>query len=398
MRSPLFHSERTPVRTFFFALILCTLQTAFGQAPAFRELPFPKLSHPSLARGREAITADPGGFITVGRDGCEFRSIAEALAQPREGLLRICLMDGVHRESGIQISGDVELYGFGAARTVLEAAARPEEAVDRVIKILPEGRLFISGLTVRGGRAQDRIRNGGGIANYGSLTIEDCAIVENEASAGAGVWTAGALVMRRCLVAANRTVMRPAADYSAAVGCRGSGGGVKVDKPGDARIEDSLIAWNSALKGGGGIHIACETRARLIGSTIFGNTSGTRGGGVDLSGGTLELERCTIAGNRSTGRGFAVYNRGHLSLTGCLLASEIGTAYFRAVDSGGEWGSGSLIRNEGNYCQSGTLPGAAAGLPGDLVLADNGGPTWTVLPAVDSPARGYGTPDAPQRP
>ncbi|MCK7480969.1 MAG: right-handed parallel beta-helix repeat-containing protein [Candidatus Moduliflexus flocculans] len=223
------------------------------------------------------------------------------------------------------IRGDVEILGFGAAASTLEAASRPEEAADRVLRVEEGGRLYLSGLTVRAGRPSDRLLNGGGIANYGALVIEDCGVIENQASAGAGIWTAGPLEIRRSVIAANRTVMRPAADYTAAVGCQGSGAGIKVDKPGSARIEDCLIAWNDSLKGGGGIHVACETEVRLSRSTIFGNSAKTRGGGIDLSGGTLALERCTVAGNVSTGKGFAVHNRGRLSLSGCLLASESGT-------------------------------------------------------------------------
>ena len=362
-----------------------------AQASAPAPLPLPVRIHPLLARGRTAVHAEPGSLVTVGKVGCRYPTLRAALDAAPGGSARICLLDAVHREGGIVIRGDVEILGFGASETVLEAAGRPEEAADRVLRVEEGGRLYLSGLTVRAGRPSDRLLNGGGIANYGALVIEDCGVIENQAAAGAGIWTAGPLEIRRSVIAANRTVMRPAADYSAAVGCQGSGAGIKVDKPGSAWIEDCLIAWNDSLKGGGGIHVACETEVRLERCTIFGNSAKTRGGGIDLSGGTLTLDRCTVAGNVSTGKGFAVHNRGRLSLSGCLLASEYGTAYYRAVDSGGEFGSGSLVLNENNYCQTGNLPGAATGDPGLLAPADNGGPVWTVLPGRASPARGYGT-------
>ncbi|HOX13458.1 MAG TPA: right-handed parallel beta-helix repeat-containing protein [Spirochaetia bacterium] len=372
------------------ALVCAVLTSTDAQTAAPAPLPLPSAIHPLLARGRAAILESPGTLITVGRVGCRFPTLKAALEASPGGNARICLMDTVHRESGIVIRGNVEIFGFGAVGTVLEAAARPEEAGDRVIRVEEGACLYLSGLTVRGGRPSDRLRNGGGIANYGRLVIEDCAVIDNQSSAGAGIWSAGPLEIRRSVIAANRTVPRPAADATAAVGCQGSGAGIKVDKPGSARIEDTLIAWNASLKGGGGLHVACETEVRLSRCTIFGNSSKTRGGGIDLAGGTLILERCTVAGNVSTGKGFAVHNRGRLSLSGCLLAGEYGTAYYRAVDSGGEFGSGALVLNEGNYCQSGNLPGSAVGDPGPLVLADHGGPVWTVLPDPSSPARGYG--------
>lgn len=309
--------------------------------------------------------------------------------------MRICLMDAVHRESGIVIRGRVELFGFGASETVLEAAARPEEAEDRVLRVEAGASLYLSGLTVRGGQPSDRLLNGGGIANYGSLVIEDCAVIDNRSSAGAGIWTAGPLEIRRSVIAANRTVMRPAADASAGVGCQGSGAGIKVDKPGRAVLEDCLIAGNDSRKGGGGLHVACETEVSLLRCTLYGNTARTRGGGIDLSGGTLVLDSCTLAGNVSAGKGFALYNRGRLHLSGCLLAGGPGAAYFRAVNAGGEFGTGILETNEGNFCQSGNVPGAASGDPGPLVLADNGGPVWTALPAPTSPALGFGAAPPP---
>lgn len=389
--SPLRRFPLRPLSALIAVALFCVLPAVLAaQAADPAPFPLPGGVHPSLAGGRAALLAAPGGFLTVGSGNCRFPTLKAALDASTGGVVRICLMDAVHRESGIVIRGSVEIYGFGASGTVLEAAAHPEEAGDRVLKVEEGASLYLSGLTVRGGRPSDRLRNGGGIANYGRLVIEDCAVIENQSSAGAGIWTAGPLEIRRSVIAAKSTVIRPAADASAAVGCQGSGAGLKVDKPGRAILEDCLIAGNDSRKGGGGLHVACETEVRLLRCTLYGNSARTRGGGIDLSGGTLFLDRCTLAGNVSAGKGFALYNRGRLYLSGCLLAGGPGAAYYEAVNSGGEFGTGKLETNEGTFCQSGNIPGAASGDPGPLVLADNGGPLWSVLPEPGSPARDFG--------
>jgi hypothetical protein len=374
----------------FSLLAFACPQAGIGEIRKPSVLPLPRRVPDGVAGGRAYVMAHPELFMTVGNANCEFRSIKEALARVPDGRSKICVMDPAQRESLIKIFGEVEIFGFGAAETAIEAAARPEDSVDWVIKAMPGSRVLLSGLTVRGGNNTEGLRFGGGVINAGNLVIEDCAIVENIATAGAGIWTTGPLIMRRTLVASNRVIHRPAAEEAAGIGCRGAGGGMKIDVPGTTLLEDCLFAWNESLKGGGGIHVSCETGTRLSGCTIYGNKAGGRGAGIDLAGGKLVLERCTIAGNEGLGPAKAIFNRGLLSITGSLLACEFGTAYTRATDGGGDIGVGTLVENEGNYCQSGSLPGAAAGPPGMLILADHGGPTWSALPEAGSPAYGYG--------
>lgn len=371
-------------------LLLAFPQLSTAEIPAPASLPLPCRSDPALRGDPAYVLAHRESFVTVGREGCEFPSLAEALARDPDGRTTLCVMDPVHREGGVKLGGKVEILGFGAAATMVEAAARPEDAVACVFEILPGSRVLLSGITIRGGNNTEGMRFGGGIVNNGDLTIEDCAVVENIATAGAGVWSTGPLRIRRSLVAANRIIHRPAAEEAAAIGCRGAGSGLKIDAGCLALMEDCLVAWNSSIKGGAGMHVSCEAEARLSGCVIYGNVAGGRGGGIELAGGRLSLDRCTIAGNEANGGGKALFNRGLLSITGSLVASEHPTAYLRATDGGGDIGIGTLLVNEANYCQSGGLPGAATGEPGALRLGDSGGAAWTLLPEPGSPARGYG--------
>jgi len=351
--------------------------------------PRPLYSAAEAALRRAAVLADRARYATVGASGCEFATIREALAAIGDGRI-ICLMDPVHREAGIAIGRDVSIVGFGAGASVLEAAASAEEATDRVLSVATGAHVRLSGLTIRHGRIAEIPRRAGGISNSGELELEDCAVLENIATYGVGVWTEGRLAMRRCVIAGNRGKKRPPADEYAAGDCGGRGSGLRVEVGGSALLIDCLIAYNEAPQAGGALHVSCGGSARLVNCTLYGNTAGQRGGGIDLAGGKLELERCTIAGNTSAGKGQAFFNRGEVSMRGCLLASKAGSAYFLSADGGGEPGRGYFVVNEGNFCESGGLPGAAEGRAELGPLADNGGPVWTALPPPASPATGYG--------
>jgi len=271
-------------------------------------------------------------------------------------------MDPLNRVSGLRIKRDAALIGFGARDSILEGAARPEEADDGVIIVEAGARVSISGVTVRAGKVVDVPRRGGGVRNSGHLVMEDCAIIENLATYGVGVWTEGRLEMRRCVIAGNRSLRRPQPDEYKAVDCGGKGGGLRVEKDGYATLDDCLIAYNETADAGGGLHISCEGAARLVNCTLYGNTAKLRGGAIDSAGGELEIIRCTISGNSSGGKGSAIFHRGRLSLVGCLLFDNgPGKPYYLATDKGGEFGKGVFVLNEGNFDDSGSLPLARTG-------------------------------------
>jgi len=318
----------------------------------------------AVAALKAEIRAGSGDYATVGAAGCDFTSLGEALEKAQPGIRKIYLMDPVHRVSGLRILRDVSLIGFGARDTVLEAAAKPEEALGGVVRIEAGVNVYMSGLTVRAGKVTEVPRRGGGISNSGNLVMEDCAVIENLATYGVGVWTEGRLEMRRCVIAGNVSLARPPQDDYMAVDCGEKGGGLRVEKDGHALIEDCLIAFNTVLDAGGALHVSCESDARLVNTTIYGNTARMRGGAIDLAGGDLEMVRCTVAGNSSGGKGQALFHRGMLSIEGCLFVDNgPGKACYLAKDKLGEYGGGIFKTNQGNFDSSASLPLAATGTP-----------------------------------
>ena len=367
--------------------------TAFppdGKAPSQPVLPRVAFSPAEAALRRAAVLAHPERYVTIGAEPAEFRTLKEALAAPDDGRRTFVLTDPVHREEGTRIGRDLTLCGFGAGESVLEAAASAAEAKGRVLEVERGASVLLAGLTVRNGRIMDVPRRAGGIANSGTLSMEDCAVSGNVATYGVGVWTEGRLRMLRCAVTGNVGRPRPQPDQYKGVDDGGAGAGLRIEKGGFALVEDCLIAWNEAPTAGGGVQLCCEASARLVDTTIFGNRAGVCGGGVNQSGGSLTLEACSIAGNRAAAKGQAFFHRGRLKMSGSLIAAEAGLAYFLSTDKGGDVGRGILELNEGNFCESGELPGAATGKLGVLLLADSGGALPVLALPEGSPARGYG--------
>lgn len=86
----------------------------------------------------------------------------------------------------------------------------------------------------------------------------------------------------------------------------------------------TTIDNNQAKNGGGGVHVAAEGIFNMVGGTISGNhgpldasgmPTSCRGAGVDVTGGTANLKRLTIANNKAGtyGGGFSASNYGTFS-------------------------------------------------------------------------------------
>ena len=144
----------------------------------------------------------------------------------------------------------------------------------------------LSGLTLTGGSALA----GGGLENFGTITLTDCTISGNSASIfGGGLFNFGTVTLTDCTISGNST----SAD----------GGGVFND--GTARRRSSTARSTATDNGGGGVFNDGST-ATLTDCTISGNSTDF-GGGV-FSQGTVTLTDCTISGNSANLGGGGVYN------------------------------------------------------------------------------------------
>jgi hypothetical protein len=111
--------------------------------------------------------------------------------------------------------------------------------------------------------------NGGGIYNFGTLTLSNCAVRNNRSADGS------------------------------CPGCVGRGGGIYND--GSLTILNSTISSNQATLGGGILNNLQTATLTIINSTIAGNMASS-GGGI-LASGSLAMTNCTIVRNQANAAG-----------------------------------------------------------------------------------------------
>ncbi len=169
----------------------------------------------------------------------------------------------------------------------------------------------------------------------------------------------------------------------------GYGGGVRA--LGQLSIANSTFDDDTATRGGG---IAALGGLVLADSTVSGNTATDEGGGVYAGPEAISIQSSTISGNQASG---ATAEGGGLR----LYKGELSATFDNTIVSGNTAADGPDIFTQ----PGGVVPTAAFSLIGDLsasgitpsstditgknpllgALANNGGPTDTMLPADNSP-------------
>ena len=191
-----------------------------------------------------------------------------------------------------------------------------------------------------------------------------------------------------------------------------NGGGITAQCNGRLLVKNSTISNNSAKGYGGGINVGTPNNAVpldrfvIINSTITGNITtmfdsdsgkniGGVGGGIFAYGGskTNLLNNVTLTKN-SSGRGGAILFNSPVNAvaTNTIIANNISTnKYNQQVNCGGPLLSGTrVIEFPASNEACSTSPTAVdPGLSG-AALADNGGPTMTLMPPASSAAKGFG--------
>jgi predicted outer membrane repeat protein len=251
----------------------------------------------------------------------------------------------------------------------------------------------------RGNRATGGCLN---ITNVKTILVEDVRINGCTSSlSGGGAYvsslsTGSSIVLRRLVVEDNTSVQ---------------GGSGMVLVPLDARIEDSVFQANQANQpgsGGGALAIGGSGSALVTRSTFVQNESVDKGSAINIynANATVHIEHSTISQNTSNGifafeSGGAIASTGTLSLFNTVIAgnTEVNTNHSNsdfssAIGTISTLGFNFIGNNEGVAAvfpagtqANGDRAGTAAGvLDAKLgALADNGGPTLTLMPASDSP-------------
>jgi CSLREA domain-containing protein len=189
--------------------------------------------------------------------------------------------------------------------------------IDRVVHVTDSGTAWLSGLRITGGLATN---SGGGIINFGTVTLTNSTLSGNEAPSGGGIRNLGTLTLTKSTVNGNESVgfggginnalaSTVTVTNSTVNGNRAdiNGGGIVNANTGTVTVKNSSVSGNSAADFGGGINNAGTFT--LSNSTVNGNTAGDDGGGIYTGLGTLTLTKSTVSGNQASGgSGGGIYN------------------------------------------------------------------------------------------
>jgi hypothetical protein len=278
--------------------------------------------------------------------------------------------------------------------------------------------VFLNSLTITNGYTATvsggSYVGGGGIYNYGTLTLTNCTLSENGATNdGGGIFNSGTATLNQCTLSGNSATD----GYGGGIANYGlltlnqctlsgnmgaDGAGIYNDIEGTATLNQCTLSGNSADIHGGGI--SNDGLLTLNQCTLSGNSAYYGGGGGGIFNGfnyaTLKLNQCTVSGN-SAGIGYCfgggIYNYGgSLALTSTIVGGNSAP-----LGSGGAdiyYNYRSLTYYGLNLVQSvyntgGTITGPAplTNAPNLAPLGNYGGPTQTMPPLPGSPAIGAGS-------
>jgi hypothetical protein len=315
--------------------------------------------------------------VTVGPEGCVFRTIHEALAAVPPGSV-LELAGGVFTEGGAVLEKDLFLRGSAADPTIVQASESIDTSTERVFTVAGGATVVLSNLTLRHGNPQgDCPRGGGAIINYGTLWMERCVLSDNVGQCGGGLLNRdGTVYAFDCMILRNRA---PGGKDMTGAQSMGSGGGIK-NAVGEMVLERCTIAYNTARKKGGAVKNCCLATLTMRNCTVVGNDC--KSGGLHLNGPAF-IDHCTIAYNTAPlSYGAGVYVDSASVIRNSIIAGNtLGDVTVEVASDGAD------ARFENVWIGDGRAEfGAWSGDPMLGSLQDNGGFTWTCFLLPGSPA------------
>jgi predicted outer membrane repeat protein len=306
--------------------------------------------------------ANAANCITPVAGQCRLRdAFAAATAAPGDAQINIPASLGPITLT----TGNVLTYGGSHNLTVSGVGgnvtiAQTSGATQGVIAFTPgSGLLTLQNLTITGGNSAG---SGGGIESEGNVTLTNSTVSGNHSGSSGGGIDANTVTLTNSTVSNNN-----AAD--------GNGGGIDS---GSVVLTNSTVSGNTAAENGGGIDTGDMTATN---STISGNTAGatSNGGGIDAD--IVTFVYVTMVQNiGSTGSNLGV---GSLTSFGSVIAEPQGGGV--NCDLGTSASQGFNFTDDASAAVSCKFNAAtdhvgASNNPLLGALANNGGPTQTMLP------------------
>jgi hypothetical protein len=178
----------------------------------------------------------------------------------------------------------------------------------------------------RGNASHGEGSGGGGIANFGTMTVTGSTFSQNTAdvSGGGGIFNFNPATL---------TVV----DSTFSGNVAGGGGGA-IENYSTLTITDSTLSDNFADYGGGAINSGVGTLT-VVDSTLSGNSTRGPGGGIATDQGTVTVTNTTLSGNHASTFGGAIDSAGYLGRGVLTIANS--TLNDNSADVGG-----GAIRND----------------------------------------------------
>ncbi len=371
----------------------------------------------------DAPDANPGDEVcetAAGNNVCTLRAaIMEANAYPgadtiqlQPGATYVLTLPGDDQAAhtgDLDILEDLTIEGAGAT-----VDGGGDAVKDRVIQVYNQNAAVqLFDLTITNGKP---VQNGGGIYNYGTLTLTNVTVRDNwTGNYGGGILDAGGDLTLinstvrdnecSCIGAgisiAHSTLTLLNSTISGNDSINGRGGGLDIygqNNSSTVLIVNSTISGNHTIWEGGGVYSQGST-VTFVNSTVSGNSADRDGGGLFAYNGTVNLRNTTIARNYAdwdfdgTGSGGGIYNASAgINLANTLLANNVENIFIgpdTPDDCDGSFNSEgyNLIETTTDCSLSGNATGNQTGIAAMLGLLEiNGGPTETLELLPGSPA------------
>jgi hypothetical protein len=256
--------------------------------------------------------------------------------------------------------GQLELTGGGGPLTINgnNQVTISGNNASRIFQVDSGAQVNLSNLFITRGRSAVFVSNqlGGGILNYGTLTVSGTTVSSSFASLGGGIFddASGTLTVINSLIAGNS-----ARDLSGTI--LGDGGG--IFNLGTLMVSGSTLSGNFSYSGFGG-GIEGEGTETIVNSTLSGNSAFKGiGGGIDAQGGSLTILNSTLSGN-SAALGGAINSQFWtiLTVSGSTLVGNSSITYGGAI---------SVRASASSTVTDSALFGNAASLDGGGIYSDD---------------------------
>jgi uncharacterized delta-60 repeat protein/CSLREA domain-containing protein len=229
----------------------------------------------------------------------------------------------------------------GGTGTINNSSISNNQATRFAGGVYSGGVLNLIDSTINNNTVVDSNGSGGGIYNFGKITINNLVITGNTAAIGGGIYTSDGLDATGLNISSNTSSKDGAGIYnntggttalpvklnnSVISGNNSSGFGGGIYNRDEINLINTTVKNNSSSSGGGGIfNVYLNVGAALLNvtnSTISANISNAAGGGIANQTGTVNIINSTVSANRAQGVGGGISNNstGKINFTNATIA------------------------------------------------------------------------------